>query len=154
MIGILIGRSSGVQSGTSGASANQTTRQSTTLTNTVPTSIILTNKSAHRNGETADYEQRETVFARETIGDQRGKVTARRSTNAFTILTVLTGGVIVSWTPILCYYTVTIWVQIDNPVYLQVAIVLFAMQSVVDPILFAWTLPDLRDTFRKLLYKR
>ena len=153
MIGILIGRSSGVQSGTSGPSANQTTRQPTTSTNNIPMSIISTNKSAHHNGETADFGQRETVFAREKIGDQRRKVTTRRSTNAFTILTVLTGGVIVSWTPILCYYTVAIWVQIDNPVYLQVAIVLFAMQSVVDPILFAWTLPDLRDTFRRHLYK-
>ncbi|OQV23701.1 hypothetical protein BV898_02437 [Hypsibius exemplaris] len=83
-------------------------------------------------------------------GTASGRPAAKKQSHGFTILTVLTCGVLICWTPILCYYTVTIFIQIENRVYLEVAVVLFSMQSMVDPILFVCTVPGLREAFRKI----
>ncbi|OQV11952.1 hypothetical protein BV898_13747 [Hypsibius exemplaris] len=106
---------------------------------------VRTNQDATDN-DTVDDEEETAKTTRS--GNQSGPLAKKTSSKAFTILTVLTISVTVCWTPILCYYTITLWMPVNNPILLEVGTVLFALQSVLDPVLFIIALPDLRDTFR------
>lgn len=78
------------------------------------------------------------------------KTTTKPITNvdqAFVVLTLLTMSAIICWTPITLTFLVG---QPDfDSLHYKVAAFLFASQPVLDPILFAAALRDLRDAFRR-----
>ncbi|OWA52940.1 hypothetical protein BV898_17382 [Hypsibius exemplaris] len=81
-----------------------------------------------------------------------GTVPSRRkkSSKAFNILTLLTISVTVCWTPVHVIYTLLLWLPFDRigSLLLNIAVVLVSLQTLIDPILFVCTLPDLRNSFR------
>ncbi|OQV24622.1 hypothetical protein BV898_01681 [Hypsibius exemplaris] len=116
-------------------------------------------RSATRtDGETA------TVVEEDSGGDDpeegprdRSKLKAggaRPKSKAFLILTMLTLSLLVCWTPMMTFYTITNWVVVHGDEFLEVSLALFAIQSLVDPLLFIVTMPDLRTTFRRWLGMR
>ncbi|XP_055349188.1 5-hydroxytryptamine receptor 1D-like [Paramacrobiotus metropolitanus] len=63
---------------------------------------------------------------------------------ALTVTSLLTLSILVCWAPNVIVYTVNGFMGIDSPVVFRVISLLFALQSVMDPILFALAMKDLR----------
>ncbi|XP_055349766.1 uncharacterized protein LOC129596492 [Paramacrobiotus metropolitanus] len=64
----------------------------------------------------------------------------------FLVLTLLTVSVLVCWTPDQTYWTIACFMQMmDLPVLRNFTMVLFALQAVLDPILFAMSLASFRN---------
>lgn len=70
-----------------------------------------------------------------------------RSSRAFTVLTMLTCGVLVSWTPLNVYYALVMFISLDNPLMLQIANILNSSQNVLDPVFFILSLKGLRESY-------
>ncbi|XP_055349157.1 5-hydroxytryptamine receptor 1D-like [Paramacrobiotus metropolitanus] len=66
---------------------------------------------------------------------------------AFTVMTLLTASILICWVPNVTYYTVTGFTGTHNHSTLLAVTLLFALQSVMDPILFVLALGDLRLAF-------
>jgi 7 transmembrane receptor (rhodopsin family) len=128
---------------------------STNATSRVTSRVSAANTATPsvRAAQSVDEDLEEGTMKEEGVVVKSGNAAPQRqrSSHAFTILTVLTISVTICWTPILCYYTITLWIPIGSPLLLEIGTVLFALQSVMDPVLFVIALPDLRETFRRAL---
>jgi hypothetical protein len=82
------------------------------------------------------------------MGGQR-EISSKSHGNLVLGLLALT--VAVCWTPYTIYYTLVIFIDIDTPIYYQVATILFSCQTMLDPILFMFALKSLRQSFRRTL---
>lgn len=71
-----------------------------------------------------------------------GKVKPR--SHAFLLLAVLTGSVLVFWSPSVFYFSIQPFNGMSHPTFEKASLVLFNAQSVVDPLVFALTLKPLR----------
>ena len=115
--------------------------------------------SAHRIDGDEEIDGHSQNFRRSHGGDRRGAAPAagqartrgKKSSKAFAILAVLTISVTICWTPIHTLYTIMLWVPADriSPLLLNIAAMLFALQSTLDPVLFVCALPDLRESIRR-----
>ena len=76
---------------------------------------------------------------------------AKRESNAYTMLAMLTFSAVVCWTPLDVYYTVEIFTTIDYPILYQVAAVLHAFQVVLDPVAFAISSPVMRANSQRVI---
>lgn len=72
---------------------------------------------------------------------------------AFSVLTVLTASIFICWTPSKIYGTLEIFANIqDLPVlFSHIAKFLYGVQAILDPILFAASLKNLRDAIKRHL---
>ncbi|XP_055348845.1 probable G-protein coupled receptor No18 [Paramacrobiotus metropolitanus] len=74
---------------------------------------------------------------------------------AFAVLTILTASITVCWTPAAVFFTVSMFTDVSSwPTVIYIVRGLFAVQPVLDPILFAMTLPDLRNALQSRLFCR
>lgn len=73
----------------------------------------------------------------------------KTSSNAFAVLTLLTCSIFVTWTPQTIYVTVLSFIPIDYPTLFEVTNVFYAVQPILDPILFTAALKDLRTSIRE-----
>ncbi|OQV20543.1 hypothetical protein BV898_05587 [Hypsibius exemplaris] len=118
-----------------------------------PTTAAIETARSETDKRRSSVEQersaRETTVGRSGVPRPRQK----RSSKAFTVLTVLTISVTVCWTPIHVLYTLMLWWPFDRigPLLLDIAVVLFSLQSVLDPILFVCTLPELQESLRRAI---
>ncbi|OQV20544.1 hypothetical protein BV898_05588 [Hypsibius exemplaris] len=80
----------------------------------------------------------------------------KRSSKAFTVLTVMTISVTICWTPIHTFYTLLLWLPFDRigQLALDIGVILCSLQSFIDPILLVCTLPDLRESLRRTINKQ
>ncbi|XP_055348593.1 5-hydroxytryptamine receptor 2A-like [Paramacrobiotus metropolitanus] len=72
--------------------------------------------------------------------------TGKEASRPFVVLTLLTISVFICWTPVMTFWTITCFVSLDSDmtVFRNFAVVLFALQPVLDPILFAVSLQSFR----------
>ena len=74
----------------------------------------------------------------------------RNGSHGFRLLTMLTVSVTICWTPMLCYYTTIPWITVKYPWWERIGFVLFAMEAIIDPVVFVAAQPELRAEFRRL----
>jgi 7 transmembrane receptor (rhodopsin family) len=65
------------------------------------------------------------------------------------VLGLLALSVTICWTPDTVYYIIITFIDMDAPIYYQVATILFSCQTMLDPILFMVALKSLRQSFRR-----
>jgi hypothetical protein len=65
------------------------------------------------------------------------------------VLCLLVVSVAICWTPGTIYYLLVTFINIDEPIYYQVATILFSCQTMLDPILFTIALTSLRQSLRR-----
>lgn len=98
-------------------------------------------------GGTASFENTESVGNRIRPAPPVPKRIKNKS-HAFTVLTLLTFSVFITWTPQNIYFTVGAFIPLDYPVMLQITTTLYALQPALDPLFFIVALKDLRDSYR------
>ncbi|OQV18807.1 hypothetical protein BV898_07064 [Hypsibius exemplaris] len=76
-------------------------------------------------------------------------VAAKRESNAYTVLGLLTISAVVCWTPLDALYTLEIFSTEQYPTFYQVAAILHAFQVVLDPIMFVVSSPNMRMNLRR-----
>lgn len=69
-----------------------------------------------------------------------------QSSEAFLALTVTTCSIVLCWTPMEIYVTSTIFAVDEIPLFYDIALFLYYLQPVLDPIFFVLALQDLRTT--------
>lgn len=82
---------------------------------------------------------------------EKVRVRSRVSSRAFAVLSFLTGSLTVCWGPSQLYSTVQLYIEMDVPVVDEVCFILYAIQTVVDPVIFVIILDDLRKATRDTL---
>ncbi|XP_055335720.1 tyramine receptor 1-like [Paramacrobiotus metropolitanus] len=81
-----------------------------------------------------------------TLGTTLPRNPKERSNAHTLLLFVLTVSVFIFWSPSVFYYTVVAFIGYANPTVDSVVMIMFNVQSVLDPILFTLTLRSLRNT--------
>ncbi|XP_055335722.1 uncharacterized protein LOC129586486 [Paramacrobiotus metropolitanus] len=77
----------------------------------------------------------------------------KERSNAHTLLLfVLTVSVFIFWSPSVFYYAVVPFTGYSNPTVDNVVMIMFSVQSVLDPILFTFNLRNLRNTVVSTIY--
>ncbi|XP_055330415.1 octopamine receptor beta-2R-like [Paramacrobiotus metropolitanus] len=80
-------------------------------------------------------------------------VKKRGTTKGFLVLTALTTGVVICWTPYNMYYTVGVFVDVDIPIMRQVGFYLYSIQPLLDPLLILITMKDLRVAIKNDVFR-
>ncbi|XP_055347685.1 melanopsin-A-like [Paramacrobiotus metropolitanus] len=78
---------------------------------------------------------------------RKGKRSERLSkiwTRGTVLYVLMTVSLLATWTPGRVYFTIKLFINVDNASVFQICYVLFALQSVFDPVLFAIALKELR----------
>lgn len=77
----------------------------------------------------------------------------RRTNRGFAVLTLLTASVLICWTPLTIFYTVSCFVgSIQTLSSFQMAGLLFLLEAIADPILFSLAIQTLRDTLKTIFH--
>ena len=66
------------------------------------------------------------------------------------VLILVTASFVTTWTPTALYFTLQIFLGVNWPYYFEIVTVIFALQPVVDPILFILALKTIRDELCRL----
>lgn len=74
----------------------------------------------------------------------------KESAHTFMVLTLLTSSTLIFWTPGVFTYTINSIAPISDPVLFEVVLIIFTMQSILDPLLFTLAIRDLRSSFTNL----
>ena len=78
----------------------------------------------------------------------------QQHSNGDLLLVLLTISVIICWTPDNVYFTFLLFDALDAPVFFSVAMILLALQATIDPILFIFSLTNLRNVLREMFLRR
>ncbi|XP_055345950.1 5-hydroxytryptamine receptor 1D-like [Paramacrobiotus metropolitanus] len=77
---------------------------------------------------------------------KNGTYNAKGGKRGFRVLTALTFSVTLLWTPSCIFFNVNCFIDIsDQTLLMQIVLVMFASEAVLDPLLFALVLDDVRD---------
>lgn len=112
--------------------------------------------AAYGKGSTGPMETKTEISTKSPVIDGRRpgqscKISAiagkeqRRRSNGFTLLVLLTSSICVFWTPDLAYFTVVALFNIRNMFAENLVSMLIDCQCLIDPILFALSVGDLRE---------
>lgn len=106
----------------------------------------VTNELSHGAGRS---EQQISAVTPTTTHPQR-LPTKDPGAYGFAVLTLLTSSAIVCWTPATVIFLVNAFTPFKNHLIFQTVLSIFSVQPVLDPILFAISLGDLRKGFRQV----
>lgn len=95
-----------------------------------------------RRSETHNSINTNPTLAIKARGSERQE-TRQPTSKPFIILSMLTASIIVCWTPVMTYWTIMVFVNIDLPDFFNFASNLYSLQALLDPILFALSLRQL-----------
>lgn len=93
----------------------------------------------------------ETLTRSSQVPDMNKPAREHRS-HGFTVLTLLTCSAIICWTPPAVTFIVSSYKPLPYPMMFQIVLTLLSIQPVMDPILFAIALKDLRKAIRGTLF--
>lgn len=79
---------------------------------------------------------------------------SKEASRSMLVLTMLTISILICYAPGQIFYTILSFSSMDLPLVNIVTGLLFALQAVMDPILFASTLKDLRNTIKGIVFCR
>lgn len=68
----------------------------------------------------------------------------RHTSRALILVTLLTGSIIICWTPVWIDFTLPLFTNFNHPVFSTVALALYGLQNTMDAIVFTIAFPELR----------
>lgn len=122
-------------------------RQQTLSVVVVDTAEVSQRTAASRS--TANTELPDKAVNRRPTQKRSGRPS--NSSHGFLVMALLTCNVVICWTPATVSFLTAAFLNADFPTVFQVALTIFAMVPVLDPILLAVAMKDLRKALRELI---